>query len=529
MLAPKRLLIGIFIALWIAASLASILYSRDMPGPPVPYFGLMTPVQMEALWAFIFIFLSLGSLAVLYSSLSEGLLVFSIPEIDFLFSTPINKRLVLLTKLLRDHLKAGIWTAFFILLLSRTIRLATMAKFFPDIFFMWLALVLLWTFVAHTAHTMNIIATFRFAGLRYAKASVKIVCAGLAAALIISALSFSRWPLPASYFNVHFLSKVFFPIKWATNVIMAPVWGVVNETLLNIAGLLAISTGTMVVLLSLRYNIYEPSLSVSAKTARMRRAIRNSGLAAIKAEQIRESTGKGKTAFSIPMFGKGASVLLWKNLTVRLRAAAFPTFTVLLLPPVACLAAVKAIPDQISGIDGRIPFGILFYLMWIVSWTALKEIRSELRQTAILKAMPFSAYETVFFLSSGAAVLPVLLVLSGTLSIWTILPNTDANFAIAALLGLPAFALASVSSAMTISLLYPNMRDIVQGFSASWAALILNGILLAPSAVLTALGMVFSVNPLMIGMSLLVLNIGAYSLLCIIGASLFRKFDPESD
>ncbi len=526
---PKRLFIGILTFLWIAFMVVSFVFEKNLSSRVVPYFGEFTAVEIETLWSFIFISLNLGSLAIIYSSLSEGLLVFSIPEVDFLFSAPINKRLVLLTKLLRDHTKAAFWTGFFVTLLSRTIRQFTSANFFPEILVVWLALFLFWTFLVHTSHTVNVIATFKLARLRYAKASIKIIFATLAIALIFSALTFSVTPLPPFFFSVSFLAKVIFPARWAANVIMAPVWGVTNDTLLNLTGLFAISTAAMLVLLSLRYNIYESALSVSAKTARISQTIENTGMAAFKAEQILEKGTSNNNVLSIPAFGKGASTLLWKNITVRLRVASFLTTILILLPTLVCLSVVKAIPDRIVKTSGLLPFVILAYLIWVVSWTALKELRSELRQAQALKAMPFSTFETVFYLSLGAAFTPLMLTVSGILSIWAILPNTKPGVALCALMGLASFTVARSCLLMMISLIYPNMRDSVQDYQALWLAFILDLCLVAPSIALVAVGLIIEANPLIIGSALLLINTGASGLFLIISEALYRRLEPESE
>jgi len=374
-----------------------------------------------------------------------------------------------------------------------------------------------------------VLATFQLAKLKYVRTAVKLTLAVFAALLIAGAILFVGSPEVVSIYRMDTAPKILFPIQWATSLALTPIWGVSNESPLQVVGLFALSVMTFCLLLSLKQNIYEPSLGVSVRAASINAARRSGGLLAMQAEMLRgHSASRGRSVL-IPMFGTGASLLLWKGLITKLRAAPLAVAAVVVLPPLVVWVAAR-FSKQIPGeLHASLLVGVTAYFTWMLSLTAINEVKYELRHADILKAMPFAPSRVMAYIGLAGAVPAVLFSCSSLFSIKGFFPDVGADLLICALVGLPAVAISLSVSNGIVALMYPNMRDLVQGFFGFWLALILSSVTAIPSAVVIGVGLLFHVHPLAIAAALVVVN-GCMTILWSVAAgATFKRFDPTAD
>ena len=527
---PKRLIIGFILTLWFLIFVfRNLIYRGRFPNAVEPMIGQVTGPDVQAIWTFMFVLLSFGVLAVIYSAFSDGLLIFPLSEVDFLFPTPISRRAVLAVKVFRDHLKAVLWITFFLLIAAPGVERLNGQPAFPGIVYVWLALFLLWTSTAHTAHIVNVLATFQIAKLKFMHTAFKIALVGIVLLLFMAIVLLPRPSESVSLLKISPLSKVLFPISWATNLVLTPIWGMTNESAPQVLGLLALSAVTFGTLLSLRHNIYEPTLGVSVRAAGIRAAYRMGGVAALRTEALRGRAASAGGRSLIPMFGRGASALLWKNLVTRLRAAPLATAAVVVLPPLIVWIAARFLNRIPGDFHPGILLGGVAYFAWILTWSAVHEIKYQLRQADMLKPMPFHPIGAMLYIGLGAAVPAVLFSISSVLSLWGFFPTIGSYLAISALVGLPAVIIALVSSHEIVALMYPNLRDLVQGFFGSWLSIMLSSVAAVPSAIAVGAGFAFRLHPFFVAAALALINGCAMVLFCGVAGLMFQKFDPTAD
>lgn len=528
---PKRLIPAVIIGAWlISAVIQNLLIASGLSQPMMPSVHTLRALPVDAMWSGIFLLLSVTSGLVIYSALSEGLLVFSPSHIDFLFPTPINRRNVLAFKLLRDYVKYAVLAAIFFMALGSPLYGSLRIPPYPTIILSWLGSFFLIVFVMNVTHTLNIVGTFGAHRLRFASRLVKFGMLGIAGIIIAAAaVHFSRtgqaFPSFIAATRNGLATVLLSPIAWCTDLILAPITGVVYETWGELLWLFVLASGSTVVLLSRPENIYEPSLGISMRMARVRAAMR---VGDVVTARIQAGGWRGRHTYlapPIPPFGRGASALLWKNLVVRIRTLRWGVAMILVLPLGA--AAAAALVNQ-TIILRLAPLAIP-YCVWLLALTSQQEMRGELRQANIVKAMPVSSFRIIAAEVFYHWLMILVVVLVAALSIWLFISQTDPDMLSLTVVISLALGFTCVAAVSIPVLLYPDSRDKMQEVITHLVSFVLASIVILPSLLVAVAFVLLRANLALTACVVVALNGAlAWSALAIAGA-LFGRFDPTAD
>ncbi|MCX6375147.1 MAG: hypothetical protein NTU88_03760, partial [Armatimonadetes bacterium] len=118
---PKRLIPAIVFGVWFLFVFLSNSFSRG--GVHHIPAGIIPETWVERLWSSVFALGVLITIWLLQMAFSESLIVFGMPEVDFVFPTPIRRRVVMSLKLLKMYVRLGFYLAFIIYFISGPMQL----------------------------------------------------------------------------------------------------------------------------------------------------------------------------------------------------------------------------------------------------------------------------------------------------------------------------------------------------------------------------------------------------------------------
>ncbi len=530
---PKRLIPTLLIGAWVVGWFINsiVLLSGGFRGHDfAPGQGPETlPAELIRLIAFLA--LSFGSVAVLYGAFSSGLLVFSIAHIDFLFPTPISRRKVLLVKLLKDYLKFGFWVAFFFTFMGSPILARFHVSLMPWGIVSIGAVVAMLLLIVNLAHTINIVFTFGYERLRQAAIIIRFLLLGAPA----SAVAFGVYQYLTtgnSFASLVFATEspvvavVFAPVWWCTDLLLAPLWSITGEDWFHFALLWLLAAGSLLLLMSRRENLYEPSLGISARLARRKQLAGARTFSDLKVETLREKGAKRAGGAVVPPFGSGATSFVWKNILLRYRIYRGQLVFMALGPLVIVFLIRRFIPS--AEFMEKIPFAMI-YIVWVLSMAAQAEMRSDLKYSNIVKSMPIAAWKIVLAQVTSS----VIFMAAGTLLfaayLWAMIPESRGPILIGCAFSAPFVGFANISASLISALLYPDTRDMAQNYLCGMVGFLLASLALIPTVVL---GVVFQLMEAPIALTCAVVAIAN----TIVGAAgvalagaLLHRFDPSSD
>ncbi|MCX6343618.1 MAG: hypothetical protein NT018_00925 [Armatimonadetes bacterium] len=536
---PKRLIPALLMGAWVGSwFIHGILQYTNAPGPRAPSLSLIKDIPISLLENGVFLFISIGSMIVMYNAFSSGMMIFSVSHIDFLFPTPIKRKSVLLMKLVKDYLKYGFYVAFFFMFMGIPAFGALNVNVVPSGFISIAAVTALMALVINLSHTINIIFTFGFERLKQAGTIIKVIIFGAPASAVAYGLyDFMRVGNAQESFiqamNSPIINFVFAPAHWCAVLFLAPLNGVTKIDQLHLALLTAMALISFIVLLYRRENIYEPALGVSTKFAERRVAMRTGDYSGIRVNELRDKGATHAGGLSIPPFGRGAVAILWKSLLLRYRLSTTQLMMMIMLPIVLIYVIKVSLPRP--ELLSYLPM-VLLYVVWAMSMLASAEMRSELKQANILKSMPIRAWKVMLAQAVNSTLYLTAGVFVFSAVMWILVPETrdpDPNkgsLLLACMFGAPFLGFVNVSASIVSALLYPDTRDPAQSFLGGMVSFILASLALIPCIVIV-LGMLFalrsSYSNIAISVSLVNLIVGALGVA--LAGVLFHRFDPTSD
>lgn len=497
-------------------------------------YQMLSGIPVDWIKLGVFLFFSVGSIAILYNAFSNGLLIFSIPQIDFMFPTPISRRKVLLIKLIKDYIKYGIYVAFFFIFAGSPLFGALNVRVFPAGFVSIAAVIGLLLTVINLANTINIVFTFAYERLKQAGIIVKLLLvAPLALAVIIGVLVYyTSGGSDAGFLSIAklpIISIIFAPANWASTLFLAPFLGVSSDGWLELAMLWVLAGVSFLLLMSRKENIYEPSIAISIRRAKYKSALKSGDYLSLRADKLRAKGDVHSGSSSIPPFGRGAVALVWKNLLIRYRMSKKQLALMLILPILLIYLIKHYVGSEFDDILRYAP-AILVYIILILSNMASMDIRTELKHANILKSMPIAAWKLILaqilsittYLCAGICVFALLM--------WAMLPQTRNDIMFFCIIVSFSLAFVNVSAISIACLLYPDTKDMSQNYLTGIIGFVLIAIALLPTIILTAALHFLFDSPL----SVMAYTIFAVN--CIIGCAntaisgvIFSKFDPTSE
>ena len=496
----------------------------------LPRVGLAT-TSLPQLQAAVFGFLLYITYHILNMATTNGLLTFTASDVDFLFPAPIDRRVVLIYKLLRDYLVmaavvllVGLFLSSQVSLLGgRLDRILTVGL--PGL---WLYLVCVQT----VGHLLNLLLTFHGHRLRQVPLALKLsfvslaVVLGLLAAGTRSTAGFAGWS--RSLVDVLHSGAgriLLLPLVTAWEALLSPVSGVPAGLGLRLGIVAGLGLGLAVVLVRRPENIYEPSIGVSQFGSRLRQAVRDGDRAAVRALLL-ERRAKQQTRGRLAPWGRGAWALLWRSFVSTFTA---PLRTLLLSALLAIgmplfLVAMASASHQPHLL--KVAPLLCLYIAYTGGMATFRQEQAELRRADLLKPLPLPAWQVIV-----AQMLPVTASWAGFLVLGLLVlrlaaPEVDPVAFWAVILSLPAIVAAMGLLNVCMALVFPAANDQTQTMVSGCGTMLLSMLVLGPGLVLGAvLTLLHWIGPAIGGVTAGYFGVVALIELAV-AHRLYRRFEP---
>ncbi|MFQ3550108.1 MAG: putative ABC exporter domain-containing protein [Armatimonadota bacterium] len=533
---PKRLIPAILIIAWITSWMmqGAITFSDNDKSSLTPNLNVISFIPIELIHTIVFITLCVGTFLVIYGAFSSSILAFTIAHIDFLFPTPVKRKYVLLTKLIKDYLKYFLWVGFFFIVIGLPTLNSIGVNFFPLGIVSIISTSLLMILVVNISHTLNIIYTFGFEKLKQSGLIFKIVLVVLFSSILI--ISIVEYIFTGDSFAGRIMSSdsivvrtIFAPIGWTTDLILSPLLGITDDGYNSLFWLFVISFISFLVLISRKENVYEPSLGISVKTARRQNALKYGDIASIRLDEMREKGVVKPDGFSITPFGVGAIALFWKYLIQKYRISKKQIIFMVAIPFLAMyLITVFAKTETAIRAMQYMPI-ILLYIVWILSITVHAELGSELRHANIIKSMPIAPWKVMLAQISGGTFYITFGTLFFALAMVVVIPQTRNEYLLASLSIAPSLCFVSISAMTLAGILYPNTGDVAQNYISGMVGFVFISLAAFPTMVLIIFYQWLPIFTLPIqALTIIIANLLYAGGWIALSGIAFKKYDPTS-
>jgi len=479
--------------------------------------------QSELIRTAAFLVLALISIGIVDYGFTEGFMAFSLADVDYLFPSPIPRRLILAYRLAAKSLLALVQAGFFFYFFFWRMMLQTFAPERATLGAGAIALLgLFFCLGAYAGVAFALKMIFGFGRLGTVRRGVLVLLA-----LFLGLVGWTFWQ--GGFTGVRDFAQnlvlvgLFFPCRLAADCLVAPLVG--DSATIPLLALAGCYVGSLAFLFSRNENFYEASLEGSEKAAKMLQAAKEQNFAAMFAVQASGKRATGRKPYALPLFGRGGTALLWANLS----AAAKRPFANLWLPLVGGLAIstviVVAVPPQFAA---WVVGGANAYALFILSMSGMQVFRQSVGREPLIRPLPFKRWEVVL-----ADVLPRSLISalfawgSGGVLIGSGVTNA-ATVGTLLIICLPAALFALNLIQYMVALWYPDAQDKLQQMLAGFVSLFLTmGVI-----TLMALGLVIPLvlrAPLWVTVPLFLLPTAAAAALLMWWASaVYGRFQPKT-
>jgi hypothetical protein len=535
---PKRLIPFLLMVGWIALMMLPRLLMTGHRMIPPPFPGGSAPqlpaLQMpEAVPAVLFFLLSTLMVYQIIRSFTDSLIVFGLPDIDFLFPSPITRRAIMALKLLGLYVRIGAYVVFFIVFAIPQVRMLFHAG--GSIFMAWLGASLFAAFLVNVCTVINLVSTFRPGGRWWLSVAVRGVAMGLLL-LVLGSVAYIGMRT-GSYAEGALLTlrnpvitTLLMPARWTADLLLSSFTGW-RPGLGGELGMMALLAGASFgLVLTRKENPYEPSLGVSARAATMRAARRTGGFGRVRAEEIKKRMKSSDVRSAVMPFGRGAMALVWKNLNVSVRTSRAILIGAPVLVAVLLIGSRVAFPGEV---DNRtiemISSGLLAYVVFFSSMFMLQAFRSDLKMANILKPMPIASWQIVAAQCVQGAL--VVTYLSWTLVILVALVYglTPDSLLILGALALPVVTYALLSWQAAASILYPRWEDPTQQYLGGLISMAAGAVALGPCIVAGVVGHLLHLNVVLLAFAVDCAAVGMSIIGIALSGYLYSRYDPTDE
>ncbi|MGC1120345.1 MAG: putative ABC exporter domain-containing protein [Candidatus Methanofastidiosia archaeon] len=421
----------------------------------------------------LFSFMAVTMWILVFYSVTGNALVFSLPEIDFLFPSPVGRRTILLNRIISEY---GGYAALAFLVIGFLLWVLSLAFVFSvwhRLIFLWMAVTLLMV-CAFNVGWLIVLLGSNLSELKYSR--LKIVVIGICLVIVgifllavhqKTAAGAELTDAALSVLNSTVMRVAMAPATLAAD--MAVTWKVSFSVAAKILGLLLVDFVTLGAVLSVKSHFYEASEAISRKRWMLRKKV--------YAKEVVVSESFARRMFKIHPFGVGSTALVWKNLASALR-------DIRNLAAVGALAAFYFIYSYILG-ESSMFFAIPLAL--IAANNLRWDLREDIRRIEIIKLVPESNWRII--LSEIAVPSVLAMAVSYTFLIVSFLAfpirGLEAELFWFSLAFLPLFCIITTALCNVAVLYYPPQTD--SQMLSTVVGLILAGVVFTPLLVLIIL------------------------------------------
>lgn len=508
---PKTVIPGLFMIGMFSIPVV-VLFTFEFPQFPFPY-------TTETVKPILFSFFSFITWVTIIHSTTKSTLVFSLPEIDFLFPSPLNRKTILLNRLIINYLKiAGQYLALggvMLFIFSSVFNFV----FWPRILFLWTSIVLIMVFASNIGDLISLMSS-HYSELNR-KRNRKMIIVG--AALFVSGvflyvywLTLQGIPVIDAVINAlnsSVVRAIMYPMAAAADIAVA--WQFTPLIGVKIFFLVIVCMGTTAGVLSVETHFYEASETTSREIWESVQKIKQRDV--VVSESFIRKIQKMRT---IHPFGNKATAIIWKNMVGLLR-------DIRTLIPTVFMAAIFFVIMVVRGGEFYSAIFLLFFLVFITSGYIRWDFRQDLKRIEIIKLVPDSNMKIVASEIAVPCIVSTLISYIFLLLTYFMFPSVEFKILLTVFsaVGIPLFSVIMVSILNLSALYYPphTTNQAVPGVLSMVGMMIV----VSPSLIL---GMIFlSLNMVYVGLAavLLVTIITAVVMLKIL-ARKYRTYDSTT-
>jgi hypothetical protein len=373
---PKVVVPTLFMAVLFGLPLVT-LGTLELPQIPPPF-------TTETAKPVIFSFLTFITWVTVIHSTTKSTLVFSLPEIDFLFPSPLKRKTILLNRMIVNFAKMALQYLGMAGLMLFIMTSVFAFSFWPRILFLWTAIVLIIIFASNLGDLVSLISSHYSELSRYRNRKIVMVLALLFLALI---LGFAVWytahgvPLTEAItqaLNSSEVRIVMYPMAAASDVAVSRIltFSVGSKVVL----LLVLCLTTTWAVLSVETHFYEASEVTSRELWESVQKMRR--------QEVVVSESFVKKVRKIKPFGTGSTVLIWKNMVGLVR-------DIRSLVPTVVMTTIFFAVMVVRGGEFYSALSLLFFLIFITTNYIRWDFRQDLKRIEIIKLIPDSDFKIV--------------------------------------------------------------------------------------------------------------------------------------
>lgn len=494
------------------------------------------PAQVVEAGVFtIFLFLSMF--------LTMGILTyrggFRPADVDVLFPTPVNPKVVLVFRMVRDYLITLVFPLLFAVMGYRptSAGIDIFLKNFPEygpfamklVPIAWLLMAIAFVSIGYAASLF--VNRSDLKSDRNSKIIIGTIMAMIVACSAQITLAFRDAPTFETFIGLTYsplLRGVFGVGSLATMVVSGPLTNQPWQAVAGLLGLLAIIVISFQVAMSQVTWMYDQAAVRGFSTDNVKQMQKAGDTYGVYAEMAR--TGKLKTGRIARFFAqwttKGARALIWKELVLTTRSGlwqfiVFIPITVLMIGSVGLASNGDSL--RTAGWLYLVMLGMSVFMMSMGAST--NGYLEMLRRVDLQKPLPFNSWETVLIEVVAKAIPTILISLLG-MTVGLALNVQLWQHAIAGLFLAPTLAILICAVVFLVIILFPDIEDPTQrGFRGLMTML---GIaLFCAPGVLVYVGMSFVAGPIPGGPMAAVINIALALVAAWFGGQQYATFNPS--
>lgn len=461
-------------------------------------------------------------------------------DVDVLFPTPVEPKIVLVFRIFRDYLFTLLIPLLFALITWRptTAGLDRLFRDLPNpesagsvgraVTVAWILMALTWVCIGYAASLFvdrSDLKSDRNRWIIVIGIGGTLLATGIYVALNLRDYTGTEDLLALAQSPV--LRTVFFTATAATALVMAPLEGSWLHAVLGIGGMLAIIALALKIALSQVPWMYDQAAVRGFSTAESKALQRKGDAVAIAALRARSRGSKSRRwRWFHELKLTGPAALLWKDALLQVRSLFWiPVIFALFVGFMTWLQTLAGAGQARTAAAFFLTmqaFGTFFCAVTVTQGGMIET----LRRVDLQKPLPFSAATIVFAEVSAKALPSVLVAWVGSLLGLILQPNLGL-WLLAGALGMPFFALTVCATVFLVTVTFPDIEDPTQrGFRGFMTMLGLAVLAMPPFLVATIL-MSLNVHALIVTAAFSLINLAVAVGATAAGGALYAGYNPS--
>jgi hypothetical protein len=461
-------------------------------------------------------------------------------DVDVLFPTPVNPRIVLMFRIVRDYLATLLVPLFAILVTWKPLHLEEQFRNVPHpqssayaLRALSLGFLLITTAWVGMGYALSLYVNRNDSGSELRKKvigwAIAVPSLIVVALTVRAALAFESVADFVGYVQQPWLKAFFFTATFASKIVMGPLEGNSMELLFGAASLLAISGASLYVALKQADWMYDQAAVRGFGAESLRQLQRKGDFMGVMAEAARSGKLRvRKSGWFQQLRMKGFGALIWKDALVQWRSirGMILVFLVtgMLVIVMPRLTGMRTARHESVGYLVLMMEGFIAFM--VATMTSQSGFTELLRRTDLQKPLPFTPHVIVLSEVVAKALPAIIIPVFCSLASLALFPFAWREV-FAGMIFFPSLGAVICSLVCVIVLLFPEIDDVSQrGFRG---LMMLLGLLFvgAPGVIAFGLLTYATKSPIIGSVPGAVLNLAVAFGLTTAGGSLYASFNPS--